>query len=100
MVDQFPIAQNSKIEIHRKAPPKSEVEIDDKNSGVFRWKATVAREEEKAFKTAYEVIYPREWDPFSRIVIESLPYPSFRLPLYRSGRYRSEDQALPTDRDH
>lgn len=62
VVDQFPIAQNSKIEIRRKAPPVGDVEIEDENSGVFQWEATLAPQEEKVFKTAYEVIYPRDWN--------------------------------------
>ena len=67
VVDQFPIAQNSKIEIRRKAPPTSEVEIEDENSGVFQWEATLAPKEEKVFKTAYEVIYPRDWNLFPEL---------------------------------
>ncbi len=64
VVDQFPIAQNSKIEIRRKAPPAGDVEIEDENSGVFKWEATLAPKEEKVFRTAYEVIYPRDWNLF------------------------------------
>jgi len=67
VVDQFPIAQNSKIEIRRKAPPTSEIEIEDENSGIFHWEATLAPKEEKVFKTDYEVIYPRDWNLFPEL---------------------------------
>lgn len=67
VVDQFPIAQNSKIEIRRKAPSVGDVEIEDENSGVFQWEATLAPKEEKVFKTAYEVIYPRDWNLFPEL---------------------------------
>jgi len=67
VVDQFPIAQNSKIEIRRKAPSTSEVKIEDENSGVFQWEATLAPKEERVFKTAYEVIYPRDWNLFPEL---------------------------------
>lgn len=64
IVDQFPIAQNTKIEIRRKAPLATAVEMEDENSGVFKWTAILAPREEKVFKTAYEVIYPRDWNLF------------------------------------
>jgi len=64
VVDQFPIAHNSKIEIRRKAPTASEVVMEDENSGVFEWEANLAPKEEKVFRTAYEVVYPRDWNIF------------------------------------
>lgn len=67
IVDQFPIAQNTKIEIRRKAPPSSDVEIEDENDGIFKWEATLAPKEEKTFTTAYEVIYPRDWNLFPEL---------------------------------
>ncbi len=61
IVDQFPIAQNSKIEIRRKGPAEDEVTIEDENDGIFQWEATLAPKEERAFTTTFEIIYPRDW---------------------------------------
>ena len=61
IVDQFPIAQNSKIEIRRKSPSESEVTIEDENDGIFQWEATLKPKEERAFTTTFDIIYPRDW---------------------------------------
>lgn len=61
IVDQFPISQNSKIEIRRKSPSESDVTIDDENDGIFKWEATIAPKEERTFTTAFDVTYPRDW---------------------------------------
>lgn len=63
IVDQFPIAQNSKIEIRRNAPKDSEVVIDEENenNGIFQWEAVLQPKAEKTFTTAYDVVYPRDW---------------------------------------
>ncbi len=67
VVDQFPIAQNTKIEIRRKAPPANAVTIEDENDGIFQWEATLDAKEEKTFTTAYEVIYPRDWNLYPEL---------------------------------
>ncbi len=63
VVDQFPIAQDAKIEITRIAPKESEVTIEEeeKDSGIFRWETTLAPKQSKSFKTEYEVVHPRDW---------------------------------------
>lgn len=64
IVDQFPIAQNSKIEIRRNAPKDSDVVIDEENenNGIFQWEAVLQPKTEKTFTTAYDVVYPRDWN--------------------------------------
>ncbi len=64
LVDQFPIAQNSKIEIRRKSPDASDVTIEDENNGIFKWEAELAPKENKTFTTSFDVIYPRDWNLF------------------------------------
>lgn len=61
IVDQFPIAQNAKIEIRRQSPKESEVSIEDENDGLFQWEATLGAKEERVFTTSFQVIYPRDW---------------------------------------
>ncbi len=63
IVDQFPIAKNSKIEIRRKSPDVSEVTIEDENkdNGIFQWEALMAPKENKTFTTSFDIIYPRDW---------------------------------------
>jgi len=69
IVDQFPIAQNSKIEIRRKSPDESDVTIKDENkhNGVFQWEARLAPKESKTFTTSFDIIYPRDWTLYPRL---------------------------------
>ena len=67
LVDQFPIAQNSKIEIRRKAPATDEVTIEDENDGIFKWEATLKPKEERTFTTAFDIIYPRDWNLYPEL---------------------------------
>ncbi len=64
IVDQFPISQNSKIEIRRIAPKDSDVVIDEENenNGIFQWEAVLQPKAERTFVTAYDVVYPRDWN--------------------------------------
>ncbi len=64
IVDQFPIAQNSKIEIRRNAPKDSDVVIDEENenNGIFQWEAVLQPKAGRTFTTAYDVVYPRDWN--------------------------------------
>ena len=67
IVDQFPIAQNAKIEIRRKTPKADEVVIEDENNGLFKWEATLEPKEERVFTTSFEVIYPRDWNLYPEL---------------------------------
>jgi len=67
LVDQFPIAQNSKIEIRRKAPAIDEVTIDDENDGIFKWEATLEPKEAQTFTTSFDIIYPRDWNLYPEL---------------------------------
>ncbi len=67
LVDQFPIAQNSKIEIRRKSPATEDVTIEDENDGIFKWEATLEPKEERTFTTAFDIIYPRDWNLYPEL---------------------------------
>ena len=67
IVDQFPIAQNAKIEIRRQTPKENEVTIEDENNGLFKWEATLKPKEERTFTTSFEVIYPRDWSLYPEL---------------------------------
>ena len=67
LVDQFPIAQNSKIEIRRKSPATEDVTIEDENDGIFKWEATLKPKEERTFTTAFDIIYPRDWNLYPEL---------------------------------
>jgi uncharacterized protein (TIGR02231 family) len=69
LVDRFPIAQNSKIEIRRQSPDVSDVIIkeENKNNGVFQWEALMAPKEEQTFTTSFDIIYPRDWTLYPQL---------------------------------
>jgi len=55
--------QNAKIEIRRISPKESSViiEEEEKDSGIFRWEATLEPKQTQSFVTEYEIIHPRDW---------------------------------------
>lgn len=63
VIDQFPIATDAKIEIARIAPKDADVVAreEEKDSGIFRWEATLAPEQKRSFKIEYEIVHPRDW---------------------------------------
>ena len=59
--DRFPISRNEKIEVKRKLPNASSVEIEE-DTGVFFWKETLNAKQTKEYKVEFEVVHPREWN--------------------------------------
>ena len=59
--ERFPISRNEKIEVKRKQPHTSAVEIEE-DTGVFFWKETLTAKQTKEYKVEFEVVHPREWN--------------------------------------
>ena len=59
--ERFPISRNEKIEVKRKLPNASAVEIEE-DTGVFFWKESLNAKQMKAYKVEFDVVHPREWN--------------------------------------
>ncbi len=59
--DRFPVSQNEKITVKRKLPDSDDVSFEKEESGVFFWEFEMKAKEEKALRTEFEVVHPREW---------------------------------------
>lgn len=59
--ERFPISRNEKIEVKRKQPSDSSVEIEE-DTGVFFWWETLNAKQTKEYKVDFEVVHPREWN--------------------------------------
>jgi len=62
--DHFPISQNEKIIVKPKDP--DDLEVDEK-TGEFVWDFELKAKDDKKLKTAFEVVYPRDWNLEDRI---------------------------------
>ncbi|MEM9160259.1 MAG: DUF4139 domain-containing protein, partial [Verrucomicrobiota bacterium] len=62
IVDQFPIAQDAKIEIKRLSPKEDEAAFEDPNDGIFKWETEIDSEQSKTFTTSFQVTYPKDWN--------------------------------------
>jgi uncharacterized protein (TIGR02231 family) len=59
--ERFPISQNEKIVVKRKAPTNLGDRIKE-DTGVFYWEETLASKQLKEYNVEFEVVHPREWN--------------------------------------